>query len=68
MAKRLITLHDAAEILGVRYSRAADLARQDLIPTVRLGRNIRIDPVKLDEFIDNGGQALPGGWRRAPAA
>ena len=60
----LLTLREAASILRVKYPRAAELAREGIIPVVRLGRQVRIDPDQLDMFLQNGGKALPGGWRR----
>lgn len=38
--------------------------RQGILPAVRLGRHIRVDREVLDEWIKNGGQSLPGGWKR----
>lgn len=64
---RLLKLQEVAERLNIAYPRAADLARQGLLPVVRLGRHIRVDPEALDAFIRNGGKALPGGWRRESA-
>jgi hypothetical protein len=32
---------------------------------VRLGRQVRFDRKKVLDFVDRGGQSLPGGWRRA---
>jgi hypothetical protein len=42
------------------------LAREGIIPSIRLGRSIRFDPAQIAAFIANGGKALngPGGWRR----
>jgi len=64
---KLLTLQQAAEVLNVSYARAAELARQDILPTVRLGRQIRVDPARLAEFVAGGGRALPGGWKRTAA-
>lgn len=64
---KLLTLQEVAEILRITYWRCADLARQGVLPgVVKLGRQYRIDPRKLEEFIQAGGRALPGGWRRQP--
>lgn len=68
MTKELLTLEQAARVLKVRYPRAAELAREGIIPVVRLGRQVRIDPEQLDEFILTGGKRLPGGWRKADCA
>ena len=64
MAQQLLTLSQAAKILRVSYARAAELAREKVIPVVRLGRQIRVDPHQLNDFISGGGRALPGGWRK----
>jgi len=55
---------EVARILDVSESRVYELIRQGILPSVRLGRQIRVDKEALDEFIKAGGQALPGGWRR----
>ena len=62
----LLTVKETAQILGLPISRVYDLCRQQILPTVRLGRQVRIDPERLEEFIANGGKALPGGWRNEP--
>ncbi len=65
MNSQLLTLEETARVLTVTYARAAELARQGVIPVVRLGRQIRVNPDDLNQFIASGGKALPGGWRRA---
>jgi excisionase family DNA binding protein len=62
--RKLETLQFAADLLGIRRQQAAELARREILPVVRVGRLVRVDPAKLDEFIENGGKALEGGWRR----
>jgi excisionase family DNA binding protein len=62
--KKLLNLQQLAEILGVTYARACELAREGVLPVVRLGRQVRVDPDALASFIADGGKALPGGWRR----
>jgi hypothetical protein len=42
--------------------------RSGLLPHYRCGRRVFIDLVRWQEFKRNGGQALPGGWRREPIA
>jgi excisionase family DNA binding protein len=64
MQKRLLTLPEAAGILGISDQRVYALARENILPVVRLGRKVRIDVRQLDIFIERGGQALPGGWKR----
>lgn len=56
-----------ARRLGVSHARFYDLVRRGILPAgvvVRLGRHVRVHPVRLEEFIEAGGAALPGGWRR----
>ncbi len=64
MVKRLFKIHEVAVILDVSEDRVYSLAREGLLPHVRLGRQIRIDSDILDEFIKAGGKALPGGWKK----
>ena len=58
MASRLITIPQAARVLGLSENRVYDLARQGRIPIVRLGRQIRIDTDVFDEWIRAGGCGL----------
>ncbi len=64
MNQKLLTLAEGAEICAVTYARMAEMARTGMVPAVRLGRQIRLDPEKLAVFIEQGGKPLPGGWRR----
>ncbi len=64
----LLTAPEAARILRVRPARIYQLAREHRIPACRVGRQLRISEAALRRWINQGGQALPGGWRReAPA-
>ena len=63
--KALGSMSLLAKRLGVSKARAYEMARLGLLPgVVRLGRQVRVDMDKLEAWIDNGGQALPGGWKR----
>lgn len=62
--KQLLTMSQAAEILGVREPKIYIMAREGLLPVVRLGRQLRIDPDKLEQWIESGGQSFDGGWRK----
>ncbi|MEX0979997.1 MAG: helix-turn-helix domain-containing protein [Gemmatimonadota bacterium] len=48
----------AAERLGVRLHRVYALVRENRIPSVRIGRQVRIDPAALEEWIASGGSGL----------
>ncbi|MDP2991242.1 MAG: hypothetical protein Q8O57_11845 [Kiritimatiellota bacterium] len=57
--------------IPVSYSRGMNAIRLGIIPVgvvVRLGRQVFINSAKLEQFIDGGGAALPGGWRREASA
>lgn len=61
---RLLTVKSVSEVLGVSEARVYDLIREGILPACRLGRQVRVSEDVLREWIENGGQALPGGWRR----
>ena len=65
--KPKLTLKQVADILQISEARAQELARLGLLPVIRLGRQYRVDPDTLEEFLRSGGRALPGGWRRNAA-
>jgi hypothetical protein len=53
--------------LDVTEQRLYGLIRENFFPVgviVRIGRQIKINPERLEEFLLAGGSALPGGWRR----
>lgn len=62
----LLTARQLSEILNVPVARVYELARTKMIPVVRVGRSVRFPEDKLRQWIDSGGQALPGGWQRSP--
>lgn len=63
---RLLKADEVAKILDVPKDRVYEMAAQGLLPVVRLGRQVRFDEAKLRDWIDDGGKALPGGWRARP--
>ena len=64
MSNKLPRIEEVASILDVSEGRAWELARNGTIPCVRLGRQVRVDPTALGAWIEAGGKALAGGWRR----
>jgi putative molybdopterin biosynthesis protein len=62
--KKLLSVEEVAPILGVSVARAYELCRTELLPHVRLGRQVRINPDQLNAFIESGGKCLAGGWRK----
>lgn len=64
MAVQLLTAREVAQMLCVSKQRVYEIAREGLCPAVvRLGRQIRFHPARLDTWLDSGGAALSGGWR-----
>lgn len=64
---RLMSAKETAEFMGISKDRVLTLARENVLPpgvVVRLGRQVRFNADKLAEWIDTGGQALPGGWKK----
>jgi excisionase family DNA binding protein len=55
---RLLTAKETAEILRVTLPRVYELARGGLIPSVRMGRQIRFHEPKITEWIEQGGSSL----------
>ena len=52
--------------LDITAARAYELAKIGLLPSIRLGRQVRFRPEDIEAFIERGGAALPGGWRQEP--
>jgi excisionase family DNA binding protein len=61
---KLMAAEQVADLLGVGVHRVYELSRLNILPHIRLGRQLRYSPKQIQNFIENGGQALPGGWRR----
>ena len=66
--ERLMTARETAALLGVPLGRLYDLVRAGLVPGVRLGRSYRFSRRALAQFIDAGGRAWGGGWRKATSS
>ena len=62
---KLYKVSDVADLLDVTEARVYEMVRLGLFEgaVVRLGRNIRFLPSGLMSWLENGGQALPGGWQ-----
>lgn len=61
---KLLTASKVAEQLDESVEWVYRAAREGIIPSVRLGRKVKFSEEAINEFIRNGGKALPGGWRR----
>ncbi len=60
---RLLTAKQVSELLLVAEQRVHDMGRKNLIPHLKLGRQVRFDPHQLEQWLASGGTPLPGGWR-----
>jgi len=59
----LLTIREVAERLRVSEQRAYELARQEVIPVVRIGRQVRVDAARLVDWIAGGGSTPRGSTR-----
>jgi excisionase family DNA binding protein len=62
--EKLIDAQPVKDALGVSEKRVYELVRTGLLPAVKLGRQLRFRPSQVQAFIEAGGAALPGGWRK----
>jgi excisionase family DNA binding protein len=65
ISERLLTAQQVAVFLQVPKARVYELAREGLIPTVHLGRQLRVSASALDDWIADGGQPLGNVYRTA---
>ena len=61
---KLMTANEVAQLLNVSVQRVYELIRLHLIPSVRLGRQVRVGEESLRDWIQTGGQGLAGGWQQ----
>jgi excisionase family DNA binding protein len=64
----LIDAAEVAELLNEPVTTVYRLAREGLIPHVRVGRLVRFSPVMLGDWIRSGGTPLAGTRRDGEAA
>ncbi len=62
--QQLLTVEHVADVLNLTRARTYDIIRSGILPCVKIGRQVRVHPDRLREFIEAGGAALPGGWRK----
>ncbi len=56
MEKLVLTIQEAADVLGISKSYAYELSRQGVIPTLVLGKKRVIPKEKFIQWINNQGQ------------
>ena len=57
---RLLTAKQVAPILQVTEARVYEMSRENLLPTVRMGRQVRYDEEALHNWIRAGGCSQAG--------
>jgi len=57
---RLLTIPEVSTLLRVPEARAYALARERVIPVVRIGRQVRVPEDRLRAWIEHGGAPLAG--------
>ena len=62
----LVTADELAPALGVSKARLYQLARDQIVKPVRVGRSVKFDLAQIRKWIEGGGSSLPGGWRKEP--
>jgi len=51
ITEKLLTAEEVAEILGISRSKAYRMMRVKEIPTITIGKNVRVSEDDLEEFI-----------------
>jgi len=64
----MLTVDEVATQLRVTRGAVYELVREGLIPAVHVGRRIRIAERVLVNFVESGGRAWAGGWRKRPSS
>jgi excisionase family DNA binding protein len=56
--KKLLRISEVAALLDVRVQRAWEMGRHGILPIVRLGRQMRVDPDQLEAWLAAGGHPV----------
>ena len=62
-----LTAKRLADVFGISPARVYALAREGVIPCVRIGRTVRFDAQQIEEFVRSGGASFAYGWRKEEA-
>ena len=62
--KKLLRAFEVGERLGMTEPQVFRLARENILPCVRVGRSVRFDSDVIEEWIRGGGKSWDGGWRK----
>lgn len=64
--RRMLLPVEVSRELRISVARVYDLTRRGVLPSVRIGRQVRIPEDGLRAWVERGGAPLAGGWRREP--
>ena len=62
---RFFTVIEIAELLNLSPDRVYEAIRQDLLPSVHIGRQVRIEEQAFNEWVRQGGLRYAPGHNRA---
>lgn len=63
MGFRFYTVPEIAELLQMKRERVYEAVRLGLVPSVHIGRQIRIEEKAFVAWVRDGGQTYAAGWR-----
>jgi len=67
MATTYTSLEETANEHGIQTQHLRRMIHNGVLPAgtwTRLGRRFFIHRIRFDEFLEQGGASLPGGWRQ----
>ncbi len=62
---RFFTVSQVAEMTQLTEHRVYEAVRLQLLPAVRIGRQVRIEETAFLDWVKAGGMTYSGGWRRS---
>lgn len=60
---RFFTVPEIADLLQMKRERVYEAVRLGLVPSVHIGRQIRIEEKAFLDWVQGGGQTYAAGWR-----
>ena len=63
-----LTPAEVAQMLKLSKASVYNLATTGVLPSIRLGRTVRIPRAEFEAFIAAGGKSFAGGWRKEEVA
>ena len=61
MSKRLLTVDEAANYLGLKISRIRKAVASNEIPFLKVGRLVRFDSIQLESWLEEKAKEFEGG-------